>query len=144
MVMVDSTGRPVVEKRIGQGATHRNRRLRRKRRQSTKLVKSGRVDLTPCVVCGSTENLSIHHIQPLQPDRFVFLCEECHLLAHTPVFLTMDVCVAAGHFSIRPEAIVQVTHSPTHTSAPVDDSANGEQAPAAGTNSPGPKGVSCG
>ena len=141
MVIVDSTASPVIEKRRGKGAAHRKKCRNLKRSRSSKLVKSGRVHLTPCVVCGSTENLSIHHIEPLQPDRFVFLCEECHTLAHKPVFRTMEVCIASSHFSVRPEAIVQVTHSPTHTSAPVDDSANGEQAPAAGTNSPCRKGV---
>ncbi|MCH7885922.1 MAG: hypothetical protein IIC01_11835 [Planctomycetes bacterium] len=58
----------------------------------------------PCLICGSWENLTIHHIEPVQPDRFVFLCGPCHVLAHMPVFRTMEVCIASGHFSIRPEA----------------------------------------
>jgi hypothetical protein len=82
------------------------------RRRSAKLVKTGRVDLSPCVACGSTRNLTIHHVEPIQRDRFVFLCEDCHILAHTPVFRRMQVCVASGHFSIRPEAIVHRTDTP--------------------------------
>ncbi|GAF75127.1 unnamed protein product, partial [marine sediment metagenome] len=135
MVTVDSTASPFQPKRTGQGARKRQQKRHRKRRKSGKLVKSGRVDLTPCIVCGSTKDLSIHHIEPIKPDRFVFLCERCHLLAHKPVFRTMEVCVASGHFSVRPEAIVQRADSPTNTSAPADNSANGKQAPAARTNS---------
>jgi hypothetical protein len=63
-------------------------------------------------VCGSTRNLTIHHVEPIQPDRFVILCEECHVLAHKPIFRTMEVCVASGHFSIRLEAIVRRTDTP--------------------------------
>ena len=144
MVTVDSTASPVRLKRRGRGARKRQKRRHRLRRRSVKLVKSGRVDLTPCIVCGSTRNLTIHHVEPIQPDRFVILCEECHVLAHRPVFRTMEVCVASGHFSIRPEAIVRRTDSPTNTSASADNSANGKQAPAARTNSPRRKGVYCG
>ncbi|UCC30828.1 MAG: hypothetical protein JSU86_00845 [Phycisphaerales bacterium] len=107
MVTVDSTACPVELKRRGKGAGHRKRRRNRLRSKSTRLVKTGKVDLSPCIVCGSTQNLSIHHVEPIQRDRFVFLCEECHVLAHRPVFRTMEVCVASGHFSIRPEAILQ-------------------------------------
>ena len=106
MVTVDSTASPVRLKRRGQGARKRQKRRGRIRGRSAKLVKSGRVDLTPCIVCGSTQNLTIHHVEPIQPDRFVFLCEECHVLAHKPIFRTMEVCIASGHFSIRPEAVV--------------------------------------
>ncbi len=112
MVTVDSTASPVRLKRRGKGAAHRKRRRSRLRRRSTRLVKTGQVDLTACMVCGSTRNLTIHHVEPIQPDRFVFLCEECHVLAHRPVFRTMQVCVASGHFSIRPEAIVHRTDLP--------------------------------
>ena len=112
MVTVDSTASPVRLKRRGQGARKRQRRRGRMRRRSARLVKSGRVELTPCVVCGSTQNLTIHHVEPIQADRFVFLCEECHALAHKPIFRTMEVCIASGHFSIRPEAIVGRTDLP--------------------------------
>ena len=172
MVTVDSTASPVRLKRRGRGATKRRRIRHRIGRRSAKLVKTGTIDLTPCLVCGSQEDLTIHHVEPIKPDRFVFLCEPCHVLAHTPVFRTMDVCVASGHFSIRPEALVRRTDtpavppgsppvasgrfsippeavlqradSPTNTSAPADNSANGRQAPAASTNSPRRKGVCCG
>ena len=106
MVTVDSTANPFRPKRRGKGALKRKKGRNRLRRKSTRLVKTGRVDLTPCVVCGSTRDLTIHHVAPIRPDRFVFLCESCHVLAHQPVFRTMEVCVAPGHFSIRPEALV--------------------------------------
>ena len=138
MVTVDSTASPVRLKRRGKGAAHRKKRRQCKRRISSRLVKSGRVDLTPCIVCGSTENLTIHHVEPIRPDRFVFLCERCHVLAHKPVFRTMEVCIAPGHFSIRPEAIAQRTDSPTDTSI------GGKKSPGVRTNSPRRKGVCCG
>ena len=105
MVMVDSTASPVRLKRRGQGARKRQKKRGRIRRRSAKLVKAGRVELTPCVACGSTQNLTIHHLEPIQRDRFVFLCEECHVLAHKPIFRTMEVCIASGHFRILPEAV---------------------------------------
>ena len=105
MVAVDSTANPVRLKRRGKGARKRQRGRGRLRRKSTRLVKTGRVALTPCVACGSTRDLTIHHVAPLEPDRFVFLCKPCHVLAHKPVFRTMEVCIASGHFSIRPEAL---------------------------------------
>jgi uncharacterized protein YlaI len=80
--------------------------VHRIRIKSSRLVKTGKVELTPCVVCGSTQDLTIHHLEPIQPDHFVFLCKECHILAHKPLFRTIQVCVASGHFSIRPEAVV--------------------------------------
>jgi 5-methylcytosine-specific restriction endonuclease McrA len=106
MVTVDSTANPVRLKRRGRGARKRRRSRGRLRRKSTRLVKNGRVDLTPCVACGSTSDLTIHHVEPIQPDRFVFLCKPCHVLAHKPIFRTMEVCIASGHFSILPEAVL--------------------------------------
>ncbi len=105
MVNADSIGFLVQLKRQGRGAGHRKKKRNRLRRKSTRLVMTGRVELTPCVVCGSTRDLTIHHVEPIQTDRFVFLCKECHVLAHKPVFRTMEVCVAPGHFSIVPSAI---------------------------------------
>ena len=106
MVAVDSTANPVRLKRRGKGAKHRQQKRRRLRQKSVRLVKTGRVEITPCVACGSTENLTIHHVPPIRPDRFVFLCKSCHVLAHTPIFRTIEVCVAEGHFSIRPQAVL--------------------------------------
>ncbi len=106
MVAVDSTASPVHPKRIGKGANHRRNRHNRLRKKSTRLVKTGKIDLAPCLVCGSEQDLTIHHVGPMQADRFVFLCEACHILAHKPVLRTMDVCVASGEFSIRPEAVL--------------------------------------
>ncbi len=80
----------------------------RKRRSSVRLVKSGRVDLAPCLICGTWENLTIHHVKPFRADRFVFLCESCHLLAHKPTYWKMRLCVAPGHFSVLPEAVLPV------------------------------------
>ncbi len=107
MVTVDSTAVVVRPKRRGKGARKRQKSRSRTRRRSAKLVQTGRVDLTPCVACGSQANLTIHHVEPIKPDRFVFLCEPCHVLAHRPVFRTMEVCVASGHFSVRPDAVVR-------------------------------------
>ena len=104
MVTVDSTANPVRPKRRSKGARKRQRSRCRLRHKSNRLVKTGQVDLTPCVACGSTRDLTIHHVEPIQPDRFVFLCQPCHVLAHRPVFRTMEVCIASGPFSIRPEA----------------------------------------
>ncbi len=106
MVTVDSTASPVRLKRRGQGARKRRKKRHRTGRRSAKLVKTGKVDLTPCLICESEQNLTIHHVEPIRPDRFVFLCEPCHVLAHKPVFRTMEVCVASGHFSIRPDAVL--------------------------------------
>ncbi len=106
MVTVDSIANPVRLKRIGRGARKRQEKRGRLRRKSTRLVKNGQIDLTPCVACGSTRDLTIHHVEPIQPDRFVFLCKPCHVLAHKPIFRTMEVCIASGHFSIRPEAVL--------------------------------------
>ena len=107
MVAVDSTGNPICLKRRGKGTSHRNKVRNRLRRKSVRLVKTGRVEVTPCVVCGSTQDLTIHHIPPIQPDRFVFLCKSCHILAHKPIFRTVEVCVAEGHFSILPQAALK-------------------------------------
>lgn len=62
--------------------------------------------MTPCIACGSEDDLTIHHVEPIQPDRFVFLCRPCHVLAHRPVYRAIEVCIAPGHFSIRPEAVL--------------------------------------
>ncbi len=107
MVTVDSTASPVREKRIGKGANRRTKRRNRLRGRSTRLVKTGKIDLKPCVVCGSEQDLEIHHVAPIQADRFVFLCRSCHILAHRPVFRTIKVCIASGELSIRPEAVLR-------------------------------------
>jgi hypothetical protein len=60
-------------------------------------------------------------------------------LVHMPVFRRMDVCVASGHLSIRPEAVVQPkpSVSPTDTPAPrTVTPARQKQPPVAHTNSP--------
>ena len=104
MVIVDSTASPAplnpAEKRLTSKQRHRVRN------RSGRLVRKGLIDLAPCLVCGTLENLSIHHVEPFKVDRFVFLCESCHALAHRPVYQTIEVCVASGHFSVRPEAIL--------------------------------------
>ncbi len=114
MVDVDSTGSPVRRKRRGKGARRRQKRRRRLRKMSLNLVKGGKTEITPCLVCGSEEDLTIHHVEPIRPDRFVFLCRECHVLAHQPVFRKMDVCIAAGHFSVRPEALAPLREEVAH------------------------------
>jgi hypothetical protein len=65
------------------------------------------VEIKPCAACGSTENLTIHHVPPIRPDRFVFLCKSCHVLVHKPIFRTIEVCVAEGQFDILPQAVLE-------------------------------------
>ncbi len=104
MVTGDGTGSSPAHKTRGRGRSYNKRQSIRHR--SVRLVKNGTIDLAPCAVCGTWENLTIHHIKPLRADRFVFLCETCHVLAHNPVYWTMRLCVAPGHFSVLPEAIL--------------------------------------
>ena len=82
------------------------RRRNKIRRQSLKLVASGRVPKRPCLVCGSREALTLHHIAPIQRDRFVFLCRPCHDRAHLPLYRLVTVPLAYAQFSIRPEAVI--------------------------------------
>ena len=87
----------------GRGHSHRQKH-RKIRRKSRKLVNSGQVPERPCLVCGSREDLTVHHVEPVQRDRFVFLCRPCHVRAHQPLYRHMLVPLAYGQFSIRPEA----------------------------------------
>ena len=105
MVTADGTDAFVLSKR-------KRRRLRqweRKqiRRMSRELVRTGQIPETPCLLCGSREDLTIHHIEPMRPDRFVFLCKPCHDRGHRPLFRKISVPVADGQFSIRPEAAIR-------------------------------------
>ena len=102
MDTVESTGAFILSKR-------KRRRLRQRQRKqirlmSRELVKSGQIPERPCLLCGSQQSLTIHHIEPMRPDRFVFLCQPCHDRAHRPLFRKISVPVALGQFSIRPEA----------------------------------------
>ncbi len=106
MVAANSTASPARPKRVGRRASRSRKRRQRLRRRSVRLVKTGKIDLKPCLVCGSEQNLTIHHVRPIRADRFVFLCRSCHDLAHKRVLSTMKVCIASGHFSIRPEAVL--------------------------------------
>ena len=107
--MVECNGTPITSrrKRTGRGWRRRQKARNRIRRKSRELVKSGRIHPLPCLRCGSRENLTIHHLEPFAPGRFVWLCEPCHRLAHTPVYRTIQVTVARGQFSVRPEAAVR-------------------------------------
>ncbi len=82
------------------------RKHNRIRSKSRHRVKSGRFPEEPCLVCASRENLTIHHLEPMQYDRFVFLCEPCHVRAHRPVYRRVSVPLGYGQFSIRPEAAI--------------------------------------
>ena len=88
MVTVDSTASPVRIKRRGKGAPHRQKLRNRLRAKSTRLVKTGQIDLAPCLVSGSEQNLTIHHAEPIQPDRVGLFCDDGHVLPHAPVFRT--------------------------------------------------------
>ena len=82
----------------------RQRERKQIRKMSRELVRTGQIPETPCLLCGSQQSLTIHHIEPMRPDRFVFLCEPCHDRAHRPLYRKISVAVANGQFSIRPEA----------------------------------------
>ena len=90
------------------GKRKRDRPRHRKRNQiremSRKLVESGEIPKKPCLLCGSKKSLTIHHTEPMRPDRFVFLCKPCHARAHRPLYRTITVRRAVGQFSVRPEA----------------------------------------
>ena len=52
------------------------------RKMSRKLVKTGEIPPGPCLVCGSEENPSIHHVGHMRPGKFVFVCVPCRVRAH--------------------------------------------------------------
>ncbi len=84
------------------------RKLRREiGNMSRELVRSGEIPEQPCLLCGSGENITIHHLEPVRPDRFVFLCRPCQNLAHRRMFRWIRVPVVQGQFSIRPEAVAR-------------------------------------
>ncbi len=88
---------------------HRDRRQSQRkkiRKMSLQLVKTGQFPKTPCLLCGSRDGLTIHHFEPMRPDRFVFLCQECHNRAHHPLHRTISIPVLEGQFSVRPEAAI--------------------------------------
>lgn len=105
--MVIGNGNEIVcqPKRRGLGWRYRRSQRNKIRQKSRDLVKAGVILKTPCLICGSRENLTIHHLEPIRPDRFVFLCEPCHILAHTPLYRVVKVRVSRGQFSVRPDAI---------------------------------------
>ena len=74
---------------------------------SRALVRSGEIPEQPCLLCGSGEKITIHHLEPVRPDRFVFLCRPCHDLAHKRMHRWIRVPVVQGQFSIRPEAVAR-------------------------------------
>ncbi len=94
-------------------------RLRREiRRMSLELVMSGEIPRLPCLLCGSEEEITIHHVEPMRPDGIVFLCRPCHDRAHQPLFRTFKVAVAHGQFSIRPEAVAPRRGEPGREEVP--------------------------
>ena len=105
MVTADGTETASLGKR---GRNRRGQRQRHRIRQmSRRLVKSGEMPEGPCLLCGSEEGLTIHHVGPMRPDRFVFLCGSCHERAHQPVYRIVRVPITSGQFSVRPAAVVQ-------------------------------------
>ncbi len=83
-----------------------SRKHKKIRSKSCKLVASGQVPKQPCLICGSREALTLHHIEPIQHDRFVFLCWPCHDRVHRPLYRQITVPLAYGQFSIRREAVL--------------------------------------
>ena len=84
----------------------RQRERERVRNMSQELVNSGQIPRSPCLICGSRESLKIQHIEPMRPDRFVFLCKPCHDRANRPFCRTVSVLRFLGQFSVRPEAVL--------------------------------------
>ncbi len=112
MVTADGTDAFVLGKRKHDRRHGRGRESTRQwqrmhiRRMSHCLVISGQIPERPCLVCGSQQSLRIHHIEPLRPGRFVFLCGECHIRAHRPLYRQISINRPFGQFSVRPEAAV--------------------------------------
>ena len=104
MVTVDSTGAFVWSKRKPDRL--RGRKREQIQQMSQKLVDSGEIPLTPCLICGSQEALRMQHIEPMRPDRFVFLCKPCHYRANYPLYRVVSFTRYRGQFSVRPEAVV--------------------------------------
>ncbi len=110
MVCEDGTQIVPPSKRKPTDTRQWQRRLIRK--MSRDLVRSGKIAKTPCLRCGSTEELTIHHLEPMRPEHIVFLCEPCHALAHTPVYRTIRVKVVSGQFRVRPAASLERRRAP--------------------------------
>ena len=104
MATADGTDAFLLGKRT-HGRSHTRQRLRI-REMSRELVRAGEIPKKPCLICGSLEGLTIYHIEPMRPDRFVFLCRECHVRAHRPLYRQISITRPFGQFSIRPEAAV--------------------------------------
>ncbi len=104
MDTADGTDAFVLGKRKPDRPRHRQRNQIRE--MSRKLVESGQISKKPCLLCGSRKSLEIHHIEPMRPGRFVFLCKPCHTRAHRPLYRRITIPRAFGQFSVRPEAAI--------------------------------------
>ena len=67
-----------------------------------KLVKAGKIAITPCVSCGSTDQPTLHHIPHYTPDCVVTLCRACHVQLHNPIHT--KVKIADNHLTLLPPA----------------------------------------
>ena len=106
MVTADGTDAFVLGKRThGRSHTRQWQRVQIQR-MSHCLVISGQIPETPCLVCGSQDGLTIRHLEPMRPDRFFFLCRECHIRARRPLYRRISIPLPHGQFSVRPEAIL--------------------------------------
>ena len=108
MVTADGTDAFVLGKRKrGRSRSHTRQWQRMQiRRMSHGLVISGQIPERPRLPSGSQESLTIHHFEPMRPNRFVFLCGECHDRAHRPLYRMIPVPALEGQFSVRPEAAI--------------------------------------
>ncbi len=104
--MVGNDGTQIVPRSKRNHTDTRQWQRRLIRKMSRDLVRSGKITKTPCLLCGSKEELTIHHLEPMRPQNFVFLCEPCHALAHKPVYRTIRVKVVSGQFMVRPAAVL--------------------------------------
>jgi len=84
----------------------RQRKHKRILKKSHNLVNSGEISVTPCLICGAREDLTIHHFKPMRADRFVFLCGQCRFRAHRARYRQVSVPVGYAQFRVPPEAPV--------------------------------------
>ncbi len=87
----------------------RQRKHKRILKKSHNLVNSGEISVTPCLICGAREDLTIHHFKPMRADRFVFLCGQCRFRAHRARYRQVSVPLGYAQFRVRPEAAIPRT-----------------------------------
>ena len=52
------------------------------RSKTSKAIAKGKIKKTPCAVCGTEENIQVHHLDYKTHDNIVFLCMVHHQEVH--------------------------------------------------------------